>query len=619
MAKQRVSFVEQHLEKGAVGLAGAALLGVAFLYLLQSPSAIEEDGKKYGPGNYDKEVLLAKVERLKLGLGNEPPAQEAIPDYARRFRREHTSKIADDLVAGSWPGIQPWRPDVPPAVGTKPKAPDQILLTRVIAPEKPVVYGGLTTFKIQQAQAVDSEDEISDADWDDLPEKDRSWATVAACFDLEEQKEEFRRAEYDLELREIQICRVRVQRQRLLEGGQWNAWEHVESWSPFHPVQPPELELSQQGDGFTLAKSQTERLNTYLDLIRLFQPELKTPYPPSVVAGTVWRLPRLDCVDWCTLDLNPNDTGPMGEEADCNPYYAELPPPLDAEIANKQDRPLTPAQRKSKNRVKAARQLREIEELIDIGTLESLLKAEKIIHEIKSNPDAARRIKDRADKFLARILPDIDELEQNQAEGQQDAPAGQVAVQQQTHTAVWAHDLPVKPGHTYRYRIAVDLYNTYVNRYDKLQDTEAASSAVVRGEWSEPSDPISVAPESAFFVSRVAGSDVRIEIYKWFRGQVFNQKIEIQPGQRIADRDFVKVTGQSGRFVMDYDTGYTLLSAEDARPVRVRDNIGRTGAFEYRQESAPEIYAVDAEGNIVERNKLRDQADQRTWANLAKK
>lgn len=614
MAKQRVSFVEEHLEKGAVGLAGAALLGVAFLYLFQSPNAIEEDGKKYGPSDYDKVVLLAKVERLKRGIRNEPPAQEPVPDYARRFQRKHASPIADDRVARNWPGIQPWRPDVPPAVGIKPRAPNQILLTQVLPPEKPVVYAGLTTIKVQQPQAIDSEDDLSDEEWEDLLEKDRSWVTVAAKFDLEEQEEEFRRAEYDLELRDIHICRVRLQRQQLLEGGQWDAWENVETWAPYRPVEPPELELSRQSEGLGLTKNQIGQLNAYLDLIRLFQPEIKTPYPPVGIAGTKWRLPRLPGIDWCTLDLNPNDADPNRDEEECNPYYDELPKPPDAESSRKQDRPLTPAQQKSKNRVKAAKQLKEIEELIKVGTLESLLKAEKLIHEILKNPDAARRIKNRANKFLARILPDLDELEQNQAKGRQDAPAGQVAVQEQTHTAVWAHDLPVKPGHTYRYRLAVDLYNTYVNRYDKLQDTEAASSAAVLGEWSEPSDPISVAPESAFFVSRVDGSDVRIEIYKWFRGHVFNQKIEIQPGQRIADRDFVKIPGQSGRFVLDYDTGYTLLSGDDARPVRVRDTVGRTGAFEYRQESAPTIYAVDAEGNIVERNKLLDQTDQRVWA-----
>ncbi len=40
MAKKRVNFAEQHLEKGVVGITAIALLGVAFLYLVKTPNII---------------------------------------------------------------------------------------------------------------------------------------------------------------------------------------------------------------------------------------------------------------------------------------------------------------------------------------------------------------------------------------------------------------------------------------------------------------------------------------------------------------------------------------------------------------------------------------------------
>jgi hypothetical protein len=62
-----------------------------------------------------------------------------------------------------------------------------------------------------------------------------------------------------------------------------------------------------------------------------------------------------------------------------------------------------------------------------------------------------------------------------------------------------------------------------------------------------------------------------------------------------------------------------LLAAEESKKVRVRETVGRDGGFQYSEESAPSIYAVDADGNVVERNKLLDQTLQRRWSALAKK
>jgi len=619
MAKKRVNFAEQHLEKGVVGITAIALLGVAFLYLVKTPNVIEENGENFGPGDYDKKVLLVRVENVKKALISKPSDPDPIPDYVRRFKKKHETGVSSGRLAQTWTSVQPWRPTVPPAVGTKPKAPDQILLTRVVPPQKPVVMTGLSTFKDVPVEAIDSDDEFSEDEWDDLLERDRSWVTVFATFDLEAQKDEYRRAEYDLERFAIIVGQVRLQRQVQLSGGQWDKWEDAKTWTSYQPVRPPELELIQQNDGYKVKQKQLVKLKRYHELLEVFQPELKQPPPPYRSAGNKWCLAYFPDINWCTLDIDAAGMAADDEEDGCNPYLAEFAKCLPPDAEGKSKKALTPTEQKRQNRLKAARQMKEIKLLIKAGTYPDLIEAERLISEVKKNPDAPRRVKVEADKLYARILPDIEEMYQKmQSEEDPDEPDA-TAPLDQSHTVVWAHDIPVKAGHVYRYRIAVDLYNTYVDQYDKLKDMDAASSVFVRGEWSEPSDPVEVAPESAFFVSRVDGENVRIDIYKWFRGRVFNQRIDIQPGQPIADRDFVKIKGLRGRKVVDYDTGYVLLAAEESKKVRVRETVGRDGGFQYSEESAPSIYAVDADGNVVERNKLLDQTRQRRWSAMAKK
>ena len=240
---------------------------------------------------------------------------------------------------------------------------------------------------------------------------------------------------------------------------------------------------------------------------------------------------------------------------------------------------------------------------------------------IKANKNAPRRLKDKADTLMAEILPDIEELEAQQMGAEPEEPQDQTDDEPQDlpETVVWVHDLPVEPGYTYRYRLAVDLYNSYLGRYDKLLDTEAASSMVLLGEWSLPSNPVEIKPEMAFFVTSVGGQEAKIDIFRSFRGRIANRKPRIAVGERIGLRDFVKIPGERGRFAVDFDTGFTLLAAEEARPALVREAVGREGTFRYREETTPVILCVDDQGRLLQRSKTADQTEQRGWAARFKK
>ena len=90
--------------------------------------------------------------------------------------------------------------------------------------------------------------------------------------------------------------------------------------------------------------------------------------------------------------------------------------------------------------------------------------------------------------------------------------AGRAAAQLVTHPendkkqAVWFHDDSVEPGKTYRYRMRVKLWNRYLGRIKPLAEPEGAKQAVLVGDWSIPSEPVTVTPATYFFAAGEKGS-----------------------------------------------------------------------------------------------------------------
>lgn len=624
MAKQRINVFEAHVEKAALGLTAVVLVVVAFLYLVQTPNVIETMGQEYGPGDYDKDVVRTKADNLKAMFDRPPTSPEPIPDVLREFKRVQDQPLASVGGAARWPAVQPWRPAVPPALGVKPTQPGQILLAQVVPPNQPLAYAGLTTIEVEAPLPLGGA-KLSRQERADLQavirERDHSWVTVAAVFDLEAQRRELRRAHYDSDLQDIIMCRIRAQRQRLLPNGTYSSWQDVEPWTPYVRPEPPEVQLVPRGDSYSLTQKLIDSIRRYIETVWTYAPEIKTPLPPYDVAGDRWRLPPLKDVNWCSLDLQWLQLTP--DEDGCNPVYAALPEPEAVVEGGKPQESMPPHVQRRMERKKAADDYRRAEGLHNSGKLDDLYECERLLRDIKANKYASKRLKDKADKLLASVLINIDELEAQQVpdvaeQPEPDQPSVPAPPEQQPATVVWIHDLPVEPGHTYRYRLAVDIYNTYVGNYDKLKDLNAASSLMVRGEWSLPSDPVKVKPEMAFFVTSVDDQEAKIDVYKWFRGRVAYRKVKARLGERITLQDFVKIPGERERFAVDFDTGFNLVSMEE-RNVLARESVGREGAFRYREETTPVIVCANERGRLIERCEATDEPEQREWASLAKK
>lgn len=180
--------------------------------------------------------------------------------------------------------------------------------------------------------------------------------------------------------------------------------------------------------------------------------------------------------------------------------------------------------------------------------------------------------------------------------------------------AVWFHDDTVESGKTYRYRMRVALWNRYVGRKRALVDPTEANSAVIKGEWSVPSDPITVTPKAYFFLvgPNTERDGVRTEVWTWRNGFWLKEQFDARVGDVVGGEKVTK-TGEwdeSGevRAPVDFSTGAVVLDIREA-PITVR-LPGKGGSFTHRQTTTWIMTYIDpADGQVKERVQEFDRND----------
>jgi hypothetical protein len=156
---------------------------------------------------------------------------------------------------------------------------------------------------------------------------------------------------------------------------------------------------------------------------------------------------------------------------------------------------------------------------------------------------------------------------------------------------VWAHDLSVKPGKVYRYRVIVAMFNPLFQKravpaqqqqtnYHKISIAPAPSPTQADG-WSKP---VQVEPDHFFFMVNGAPSrrQATIEVWRRTHGQWFSRQFRVSAGDGIGQR--VRETVQrpvtpeqaAGRedvepgdlvereITVDYRTGATLVDVTES-------------------------------------------------------
>lgn len=107
---------------------------------------------------------------------------------------------------------------------------------------------------------------------------------------------------------------------------------------------------------------------------------------------------------------------------------------------------------------------------------------------------------------------------------------------------LWAHDVFVERGKTYRYRVSVALNNPYFGHSAAMLPEQAsfAAGAVIKTPASEWSEPVSVEAPNYFFVTSATeddrvtrGSSARAEVYEFKWGYWRRGAVQLEPGDTL--------------------------------------------------------------------------------------
>ncbi|MCC6969276.1 MAG: hypothetical protein IT434_03565 [Phycisphaerales bacterium] len=125
-----------------------------------------------------------------------------------------------------------------------------------------------------------------------------------------------------------------------------------------------------------------------------------------------------------------------------------------------------------------------------------------------------------------------------QAENQDSAK--RLALLENAQSRVWTHDLTAEPGATYRYRVRAVTNNPLFDQKLIEAQKSDAQSPIVRGAWSDWTDPITVEAKEYYFITgaspadQLGGARASAEMYKFYYGFWRKAAAAVEPGDMLA-------------------------------------------------------------------------------------
>lgn len=614
--------IETHVEKGILGLAVLFALGLAGYCLVIGPNQVEYNGTWLGPDEVD-EAVAEQAKRLETAYRNAEPQLPTVPAYAGQLQ----SSFSAGIFANE-PNVPPvprelrvataFGPPLPPLPGLEEEE-RNIVLADVLPPTKPVTITGSSLLFRQAVIAVQAQPGTTPtptAVATAAPQADeRAWVTVGAWLPREAQKREMTKRKYAGYRAHVDVTGVEVQRQELLPSGEYSDWQDVPISLAALKFEIPSPVFDERS-GDVLNRSD---LNAKLEEVKANQPLVLQPPFYDIEAGDDWDVP------FPSLRVKTEIPEPQVEKPEPRPEEPARPvrpPPGMGMPPGGGGRPPgmgyppgggTPRAPRASDNTKEARQQAQ----------QRWKDAKKAFAE--RNYQAAKTecqwLIDNVDQHKNRRMAKDAERMQSRAQRELDRGRKTEAVAFVRHDnadkdpGVWFHDDSVEPGKTYRYRMRVRIWNRYVGKRDVLQDPSNAEKTELTGDWSLPSDPVTVAPETHFFVRGATSDDaVNVEVFKRFRGDWYKESFLVRVGDEIGELREIKTyelddKGNPVRAGVDFRTGAVVLDIRNERSLPVRQ-ASADGQFRYYAADAMVLtYLAPADGRVIQRVDRDDRAD----------
>lgn len=587
MAKESVSKFERHVEKGVLGLTATVLLGAVAWFGVMQPNSLTFEGQDTVTPTTVGDKVMEKADFLRRKLVGADPTAVAVESALPRFE-EALDPLAYAGVDERLPSVVAWQPMVPPAGRLAPQE-GELLLASVPKTTRPIVTAGRTTL-LQLPPGIIGEgtnpgagigiDRTSRV----VYEVAANWVTVAAVFNLEEQQKRNRLANYSASLQSVDMLGLELQRRAQRADGTWadSDWESISSYRTYELPQTPQVNLTASSNGMRADPESRIQAQYFWESITPpdKQLELMRPQFPLPLNGSPWKPPVIEGVDLLKIDNElswPDDASHRYDEFDISPTGKT---PIDiGELADEW--------------------LEQAEAAVEQGKWDT---AEAHLDDFRTITASTKAQQERAEKLREEIEVgrEIDRVRgiQNPTRDQQAGPPPRTPEQM-----LWAHDArrgSVQGGATYQYRVRARVYNRYFAQPTQLKTDEDATKVAITGEWSEPSDPIYIPPESRFFVKTAVVSKglAKVHAFQWESGVVVTETLEVRPGESIFDVSREDLPDGPPR-VVAFDTGATVVDLDFARPIYERKR-GKVD-FESRPTETLAMVYLDADGILREK------------------
>lgn len=502
MARRHMSFIERHIEKVALGIAGTVLLIVIALYAIRSPNRIVVEGRALTPTEFCN-LLEARADQARAAIRKAPLAKlDELPQLASR-----ASVHGEPFTVAVCPG--PRVPRLEELADVR-----NINLAPILAPTQPIASTGKALARVPASSEVSvlSMGRRADASPLSYPQ-DWHWVTLAAVISRADQKRAFLTANYAPGKLDLIVTDVEAERQKQNPDGTWAQAKIIKPYRRVRLVGPHEIPLRKDKIGYQVDTRNWDWIQAYRQ--QLGQPEaqaaiLRAPFQSCLAEQ---RPEDDDCFAWTVPETLAASDGTSVDLTDAS-YGLRFVTDEPASGVARLKGPAT-----AFARLKQARDV--LEDGWEKAGFQPYFEAVDELHLIAGDVSAPEGLRQAARRVLEPNQGEIDYATQlcraEQAREQQQIEVGLGPPVE----PMWITDTTVEPGETYRYRIRLLALNQYACLPGYLADPRDAGKVIIEGEWSPWSKAIRVKPVCHLFLigpDDEARKTVRVQIYQWSHG-----------------------------------------------------------------------------------------------------
>lgn len=568
MKLKGVNPIAQHIEKIVLGITALALLGVISMQFVSQPNKVDTGTRKVSPDQIYNE-LASSASALQSQITDQSPSLPIIApvDLVARYNKAFEANTGSftQLSASLGNGV-----DIASALGTTfedtaGRRDLKISAMPVPATSTPLatsMWGTLDPYAVLALPEYEAF--VSTAQPFDFPsvtiEADFSGSTLRDILDGN--------GDYDGVPRlfwvstGMAIMGLDAQRQELMPDGSWSAASAIAT----PPGTPTPINAVSKDDGLV-------RLNQIIAAAQSVSSQVMRPQFPPTISGPLWQAPS-DSIGSQALGL----TETQRLQRQLARFTAEL--------------------ERLNNPTKNTRATRQTASRGGGGKTRSTGSS---ANRPSANTDANAIKIERLETQISSIEDDLESL----GVGTDLAGASVTSILDQEFVQLWAHDMGVEPGATYRYRTRAVLNNPYFRKGPYLDEESEAQQALtiepfVSGDWSEWSEPVAVGAKEFFFITDASQPVIgerppqaRAELYSMYYGFYRRSSSTITPGQHlVGDMRLPKEL-----FLIDTDSidADEVASYIDSVNLNEEDKERPAGL-----SSAPDRLSVDLDSYLVQ-------------------